>query len=107
MIVKHFEIVKKVTKNNKFFLLYGNNIGLIKEVIENNLKPILYRKVFNYDESEVINNLNDFEEEILNKSFFENEKLIIISRSTDKILKIVDEIKTQFVFHFMKITKNH
>ena len=92
MIVKHFELNKNLTKNNRFFLLYGNNIGLIKEVIKNNLKPILYEKVFTYDESEVINNLQDFKEEILNKSFFENEKLIIISRSTDKILKIIDEI---------------
>ena len=92
MIVKHFELNKSLTKNNRFFLLYGNNIGLIKEVIKNNLKPILYEKVFTYDESEVINNLQDFKEEILNKSFFENEKLIIISRSTDKILKVVDEI---------------
>ena len=92
MIVKHFELQKNIIENNKFFLLYGNNIGLIKEVIQNKLKPILYKKVFTYDESEVINNLDDFKEEILNKSFFENEKLIIISRSTDKILKIVDEI---------------
>ena len=92
MIVKHFELQKNIIENNKFFLLYGNNIGLIKEVIQNKLKPILYQKVFTYDESEVINNLDDFKEEILNKSFFENEKLIIISRSTDKILKIVDEI---------------
>ena len=92
MIVKHFELNKKITVDNKFFLLYGNNSGLIKDIIKNNLKPILYKKVYNYDESEVLNNLDDFKEEILNKSFFENEKLIIISRSTDKILKVVNEI---------------
>ena len=92
MIVKHFELNKNIAVNKKFFLLYGNNSGLIKETIKNTLKPILYKKVFTYDESEVINNPNDFREEVLNKSFFENEKLIIISRSTDKILKVVDEI---------------
>ncbi len=92
MIVKHFELNKKITVDNKFFLLYGNNSGLIKDIIKNNLKPILYKKVYNYDENEVLNNLDDFKEEILNKSFFENEKLIIISRSTDKILKVVNEI---------------
>ena len=92
MIVKHFELNKKITGDNKFFLLYGNNSGLIKDIIKNILKPILYKKVYNYDESEVLNNLDDFKEEILNKSFFENEKLIIISRSTDKILKVVNEI---------------
>ena len=92
MIVKHFELNKNIAVNKKFFLLYGNNSGLIKETIKNTLKPILYKKVFTYDESEVINNLDDFKEKVLNKSFFENEKLIIISRSTDKILKIIDEI---------------
>ena len=92
MIIKYFELNKNITENDKFFLLYGNNSGLIRETIKNTLKPILYKKVFTYDESEVINNLDDFKEEVLNKSFFENEKLIIISRSTDKILKVVDEI---------------
>jgi len=92
MIVKHFELNKNITVNKKFFLLYGNNSGLIRETIKNTLKPILYEKVFTYDESEIINNLDDFKEEILNKSFFDNEKLIIISRSTDKILRVVDEI---------------
>ena len=28
----------------------------------------------------------------MNKSFFDNDKLIIISRATDKILKIIEEI---------------
>ena len=92
MIVKHFELNKNIIRDKKFFLLYGNNSGLIKDIIKNILKPILYKKVFTYNESELINNLDDFEEEILNKSFFENEKLIIISRSTDKILKVVNEI---------------
>ena len=92
MIVKHFELNKNIAEKNKFFLLYGNNSGLIKEIIKSKLKPFLYKKVFNYDESEIINNLDDFKEEILNKSFFENEKLVIISRSTDKIYKIIEEI---------------
>ena len=92
MIVKHFELNKNIAEKNKFFLLYGNNSGLIKEIIKSKLKPFLYKKVFNYDESEIINNLDDFKEDILNKSFFDNEKLVIISRSTDKIYKIIEEI---------------
>ena len=92
MIVKHFELNKNISEKKKFFLLYGNNSGLIKETIESKLKPFLYKKIFNYDESEIINNLDDFKEDILNKSFFENEKLVIISRSTDKVCKIIEEI---------------
>ena len=92
MIVKHFELSKNITEKNKFFLLYGNNSGLINEIINSNLKPFLYKKIFNYDENEIINNLRDFKEEILNKSFFENEKLVIISRCTDKLYKVIEEI---------------
>ena len=92
MIVKHFELNKNLIENKKFFLLYGNNSGLIKDIIQTNLKPFLYEKVLNYDESEIINNLDGFKEEILNKSFFENEKLVIISRATDKIYKVIEEI---------------
>ena len=36
--------------------------------------------------------LKGFEESVFNNSFFENEKLIIISRASDKILKIVEKI---------------
>ena len=92
MIFKHFELNKNLIENKKFFLLYGNNSGLIKDIIQTNLKPFLYEKVLKYDESEIINNLDGFKEEILNKSFFENEKLVIISRATDKIYKVIEEI---------------
>ena len=34
MIVKYFELKKKNLNNFKYFLLYGNNKGLIEEIIE-------------------------------------------------------------------------
>ena len=37
-------------------------------------------------------NFETFKENILNKSFFENEKVFIISRVSDKILKCIEEI---------------
>ena len=92
MIVKHFELKKKISPSKKFFLLYGNNDGLIKEIIQKNLKPILPNEIFNYEEAEVLNNIENFKENILNKSFFENQKLIIISRTTDKIYKIIEDL---------------
>ncbi len=92
MIVKHFELKKKISPSKKFFLLHGNNDGLIKEIIQKNLKPILPNKIFNYEEAEVLNNIENFKENILNKSFFENQKLIIISRTTDKIYKIIEDL---------------
>ena len=91
MIIKFYELKKKIDQY-KFFLLYGNNTGLIEETIENVLKPNLSENIFNYEESEIINNSENFKEELLNKSFFDNEKLIIISRVSDKIFNILDDI---------------
>ena len=92
MIIKSFELNKIDLKKNNFFLFYGENEGLKKEIIENNFKNNYPKKTFYYDESEVLNNKSNFFEEILSKSFFENEKLIIISRSTDKITSVIEEI---------------
>ncbi len=92
MIVKSFEINKKKFENFRFFLLYGNNRGFIEEIIQNTLKPALPKNSYDYDENEILKNTDSFKNEILNKSFFENKKLIIISRVTDKIFKIIEEI---------------
>lgn len=92
MIYKFFEIKKKNLNSFKYFLLYGKNKGLIEETIEKDLKPNLPKNIINYDESEILNNTDFFKENILNKSFFENDKLIIIQRSSDKILRVIDEI---------------
>ena len=87
MILKFFEIKKKNLTSYKYFLLYGKNKGLIEETIQKNLKPVLSKNIYNYEESEVLNNKETFKENILNKSFFEDDKLIIIQRSTDKYSK--------------------
>ena len=91
MIVKYFELKKKI-KDNKYFLLYGNNEGLIEETIEEILKPILAKNIYNYEETEILKNVENFKENLLNKSFFEDEKLIIIKRVSDKFFKIIEEI---------------
>ena len=92
MILKSFELDKIDLKNKKFFLLYGENQGHKNEVIEKKFKKIFSSNIFNYEEAEVINNEEVFFSNILSKSFFENEKLIIISRVSDKIKDIMEEI---------------
>ena len=92
MIIKSYEINKKNIKDYKFFLFYGKNQGLIDETIDINLKPKLSKNIYLYDEIEVIKDKDTFKETILNHSFFENDKLIIISRVTDKISDIIEEI---------------
>ena len=56
MIIKSFELNKIDLKKNNFFLFYGENEGLKKEIIESNFKNNYPKKTFYYDESEVLNN---------------------------------------------------
>jgi len=92
MIVKYFDLKKEIKKNINFYLLYGLNSGLIEETINNTLKPNFSKNLYYYDEKEILSNENEFKEGILNKSFFDKDKLIIINRATDKILNIIKEI---------------
>ena len=69
MIIKSFELKKHNLKNIKFFLIYGVNKGLLDDVVEEILLPNLTKNLFKYDEAEIFKNLNDFEQNILNKSF--------------------------------------
>jgi len=95
MIVKSLDL-KKNLKDNKNFLLYGVNSGLINQTINDVLKPNFSKNIHNYDEQEILSNPDQFKEDILNKSFFENDKLIIINRASDKIRNILEEaIKKQ------------
>tara|TARA_B100000900_G_scaffold28577_1_gene21945 strand:+ start:793 stop:1785 length:993 start_codon:yes stop_codon:yes gene_type:complete len=95
MIVKSLDL-KKNLKDNKNFLLYGVNSGLINQTINDVLKPNFSKNIHNYDEQEILSNPDQFKEDILNKSFFENDKLIIINRASDKIKNILEEaIKKQ------------
>ena len=92
MILKSADLSKNIKITQNFYLLYGSNVGLINESIKKILKPKFSKNIYNYDESEVILNKDLFLENIINKSFFENDKLVIINRVSDKILKIVEEL---------------
>ena len=92
MIIKSFELQKKINKDINFYLLYGVNSGLIEESIENILKPTFSKNVYNFEELQIIKKSDDFKELIYNKSFFEEEKLLIINRATEKIFPIINEI---------------
>ena len=92
MIVKNYESKKIDIKLNKFFLLNGDNDGAKEDFI----KSILKEKYVNseiYFENEILNNLENFYSSISTKSFFDDEKIIIIKKSTNKILNLVEEIR--------------
>ena len=92
MIIKHFELKKKINDKINFFLLYGSNTGLIEETLDKIIKPNFSKNIYLYDEKEILVSENDFKERIFNKSFFEEDKLIIISRCTDKILNLIKDV---------------
>ena len=92
MIIKSFELNKIDLKTKHFFLLYGENQGHKNEIINKKFKKEFLKNTYSYDETEILNNEENFFNEILSKSFFDNEKLIIISRATDKIKNIIEEI---------------
>ena len=92
MIIKLFELRKNKKIKTSLNLIYGNNIGQKKQIINDYFISDFEGKVINYDEDYIINNTNDFISNILNQSLFEKEKILIINRATDKILKIILDI---------------
>ena len=90
MILKYYEINKINLEYNKFILFYGKNEGLKNDNIKNLLKD--KNEILYYDEKDILDNPDKFIEATLSKSLFENEKIIIIKRATDKIKNIIDQI---------------
>ena len=92
MIIKAFELEKLKKVNKNIFLLYGDNQGLKNQVFEEVFTNDSKRKIQRFDENEILNNYDNFISSIINKSFFDESKLILILRVTDKIVKLVDDL---------------
>ena len=90
MIIKFFEVNKINIENTKKILLYGKNEGLKNQVIENFISK--KENVYNYEEKEILTDKDYFIENILSRSLFEKEKIIIIKRATEKIYNLINEI---------------
>ena len=92
MINKVFELNNIDLKIQKFFLFYGENNGHKNEIIKKIFNKKYSENTYRYEENEIINNEEKFFADILSSSFFENEKLIIVSRASDKIKVVIEEI---------------
>ena len=92
MIFKAFEINKINLNKINLYLFYGENSGYRNEIIKNKFEKLYQNKIHKYDEKEILENKNEFFNSIFTKSFFEDKKLIIISRVSDKIKDIIEEI---------------
>ena len=92
MIQKAYEINKLDLSKYSLYLFYGENEGYKNEIIKNIFEKNYPNQIYRYDEKDVLNKKNEFFESIVSKSFFENKKIIIISRVSDKIKDIIEEI---------------
>ena len=92
MIIKSYEVNKVNIKDYDIFLFYGKNEGLQNEIIEKNFITGSKGSINKYEESEFINNYETISSEILTKSLFDEEKLLIISRVGEKIFKYIEEL---------------
>ena len=92
MIIKSFELGK--LKSNKFnlHLIYGNNEGLKEDIIRDNYLKNFAGETLKYDEQEILNSKDEFIQSLKTKSLFETNKVIIISRGSDKLTNLVSEI---------------
>ena len=92
MIIKSFEISKINFNKNNFYLLYGENEGSKNEVIKKYFEKIYPNSIYRHDENQILDDKDKFLNGLLSKSFFDIKKLIIISRVSDKIVDLIEEI---------------
>ena len=92
MIIKSFEISKINFNKNNFYLLYGENEGYKNEVIKKYFEKIYPNSIYRHDENQILDDKDKFLNGLLSKSFFDIKKLIIISRVSDKIVDLIEEI---------------
>ena len=91
MILKSFEVSKKEISSIKLFLVYGENQGLKKEIIDT-IKSKDSGKEIKYEETQILTNKLFFFNEIKNRSLFDENKIYLIERCTEKISDIVFEM---------------
>lgn len=95
MIIKNFELEKLKSTKVKKILFYGENEGYKNQIINNFFIKKFSKNFEKYEENQILNNYEDFFSSLLNKSFFEKDKLLIINRASDNILKLVEEISSK------------
>jgi len=93
MILKTHDLNNNI--NAKIFLFHGVNEGQKEEVIEKKFKPVFGENVFKYYEKEIFSDIENFYNQVLSKSFFEKNKLIIIKDASDKIKDEIEILKSK------------
>ena len=92
MILKSFEVNKINLDIHNYILLYGKNEDAKNDEILKIINTQKEASVARYDEKQIFDNNEMFFNNIFSKSLFDNKKIIIINRTTDKILKIIEDL---------------
>ena len=92
MILKQYEISKINLKEFPVLLFYGQNSGAKEEEMLNLINRYKDIKPDIYEEKQVLENYETFHNHIISDSLFEEKKIIIIKRGTDKLLKIIKDL---------------
>ncbi len=92
MIIKSFELDKLNSYDFNLHLIYGNNEGIKDDIINNKYLKDFSGEVLKYEEQELLNSKDEFISSLLTKSLFETNKLIIVSRCSDKLSNLLAEI---------------
>ena len=102
MIIKSYEVKKNksIFFKNNFFLLYGENFGLKKD-IKNFITSELKQKndsleISSLYENEILDNEENFFNLIYSGSLFSQKKIINIYESTDKIVKKINDVRQKY-----------
>ena len=102
MIIKSYEVQKNKSNFLKynFFLLYGENFGLKKDIKEL-IKAETKKKddaveIISLYEDEILNNEENFYNFAYTGSLFGKKKIIIIYEATDKIMKKINDIYEKY-----------
>ena len=102
MILKQYEVSKINIKLHPVILFYGQNNGAKEEEILNliktqNIKPNVY------EEKQILENYEFFYNEVVSDSLFDDKKIFIVKRATDKLVKIVEDIINKNLSNFLLI----
>ena len=106
MIIKNFEIDKLNNSNSNLHLIYGVNEGIKQDLINNIYLKNYEGDILKYDEYEVLNNIDEFISNLLTKSLFGNKKIIIISRATDKLCTLINDLLDREIIETKIIIKS-
>ena len=91
MIIKSFEANKAKFSDFKSILLYGNNKGFKEEVMKSLILSGFSGEILRYEESEVLENKDSMLESFMNGSLFGEMKIMIISRSSNRIVNFIED----------------